>query len=88
MIKANLDMTEDLVDITAGFNDVNHFAQEMGTMIHTIINMTAYKGCGGDVKKAAKTAESLRDVVMQGLSMEIDFKAWVDQMGGGITSDK
>ena len=86
MIKADMDMTKDLVDITAGFNDVNHFAQEMGTMIHTIINMTAYQGCGGDVKKAEKTAESLRDVVMQGLSVDVDFRAWVDQMGSGITS--
>lgn len=87
MIKANLDMTEDLAEISAGFQDVNHFAQEMGMLIHTIINMTAYKGCGGDVKNGAKIAESLRDVVMQGLAMETDFRSWVDQMGSDIMTE-
>lgn len=85
MIKADVDMTKDQMEVSAGFDDMNHFAQEMGTMIHTIINMTAYKGCGEDVKKGAKIAESLRDVIMQGLSLETDFQAWVDQMSSGIT---
>ncbi|MCI8993269.1 MAG: hypothetical protein HFG80_11215 [Eubacterium sp.] len=87
MIKANIDMEQDQAEVSAGFTDVNHFAQEMGMMIHTIINMTAYKGCGGDVKNGAKIAESLRDVVMQGLAMEMDFRSWVDQMGSGITTE-
>ncbi len=76
MIKVDIDMTADQVNVTAVFQDVNHFAQEMGTMIHTIINMTAYKGCDGDVKNGAKIAESLRDVVMQGLNSGTYFKVW------------
>ena len=74
MINFKLDLDKNQLELDSSFTSANNFAEEMMLMINTIINVTAYQGTGGDVRRGRKFADQLKSVIAESLDKDCEFE--------------
>jgi hypothetical protein len=74
MINFKLNIEENQLELDSSFTSADNFAEEMMLMINTIINVTAYRGTNGDIKRGRKFADQLKSVIAESLDMDCEYE--------------
>lgn len=74
MINFKLDIEKNELELDSSFTSADNFAEEMMLMINTIINVTAYRGTNGDVKRGRKFADQLKSVIAESLDIDCEYE--------------
>ena len=79
MINFKLDIDKNEIELDSSFTSADNFAEEMILMINTIINVTAYHGTHGDIKRGRKFADQLKAVIAEQLDKDCEFEKFASE---------
>ncbi|MDF2844189.1 MAG: hypothetical protein K0R00_2615 [Herbinix sp.] len=77
MINAKIDLEKDVFELKCNFTSGDNFAEEVSILLNAIMNETAYRGCGGNIRNAEKAIEVFKDIIREGLKNDTCLHEYV-----------